>query len=83
MLYQVLRCPFCSGKRKRLIIDQRSRMVIGAILERLDLTDDPSKVNSEPFEGGWMMKVKVSDASDADALLDAKAYEAHCESGGH
>eukprot|EP00204_Picochlorum_oklahomense_P002738 CAMPEP_0118797700 /NCGR_PEP_ID=MMETSP1161-20130426/210_1 /TAXON_ID=249345 /ORGANISM="Picochlorum oklahomensis, Strain CCMP2329" /LENGTH=170 /DNA_ID=CAMNT_0006724913 /DNA_START=44 /DNA_END=556 /DNA_ORIENTATION=+ len=58
--------------------------VSGEVVEvNESLSDDPSKVNSEPFEGGWMMKVKVSDASDADALLDAKAYEAHCESGGH
>eukprot|EP00890_Picochlorum_soloecismus_P001183 jgi/Picsp_1/2065/NSC_05530-R1_glycine cleavage system h-protein len=47
------------------------------------LSDDPSKVNSEPFEGGWMMKIKVSNAGDVDALLDAGAYEAHCEAGGH
>ena len=30
-----------------------------------------------------MMKVKVSNAGDLDELLDAGAYEAHCESGGH
>lgn len=41
------------------------------------------QVNSEPFEGGWMMKIKVSNAGDVDALLDAGAYEAHCEAGGH
>lgn len=29
------------------------------------------------------MKVKVSNAGDLDSLLDAAAYEAHCESGGH
>lgn len=42
-----------------------------------------SQVNSEPFEGGWMMKIKVSNAGDVDELLDAGAYEAHCEAGGH
>lgn len=41
------------------------------------------QVNSEPFEGGWMMKVKLSNASQVDALMDAKAYQAHCEDGGH
>lgn len=41
------------------------------------------QVNSEPFEGGWMMKLKVSNAGEADELLDAGAYTAHCESGGH
>jgi glycine cleavage system H protein len=57
--------------------------VSGEVLEVNEtLSDDPSKVNSEPFEGGWMMKVKVS-GDAGDGLLDAKAYEAHCEAGGH
>ena len=43
------------------------------------LVDDPSKLNSEPFEGGWMMKIKVSDASEADALMDSDAYSKQCE----
>ena len=41
------------------------------------------QVNSSPFDDGWMMKVKVADASQLDALMDPKAYEEHCESGGH
>ena len=54
----------------------------------LDACEQPdhiytSQVNSEPFEGGWMMKIKVSNAGDVDELLDAGAYEAHCEAGGH
>lgn len=47
------------------------------------LSDDPAKVNSEPFEGGWIMKVKVSAPGELDELLDAAAYTAHCEDGGH
>jgi glycine cleavage system H protein len=41
------------------------------------------QVNSEPFEGGWIMKVKVADSSELDGLMDAAAYEKHCEEGGH
>jgi glycine cleavage system H protein len=56
--------------------------VSGEVLEvNESLADDPSKVNSEPFEGGWMMKVKVS--GGAEDLMDAAAYTAHCEAGGH
>lgn len=40
-------------------------------------------MNSEPFEGGWMMKVKVSNAAEADELLNSTDYTAHCEAGGH
>lgn len=56
--------------------------VSGEVIEVNEtLADDPSKVNSEPFEGGWMMKVKVT--GGGEDLLDSKAYEAHCEAGGH
>jgi glycine cleavage system H protein len=32
-------------------------------------------VNSDPYGEGWMIKVKLSDASQIDGLLDAAAYE--------
>lgn len=34
----------------------------------------PETVNSEPFDGGWLFKIKLSDASEIDGLLDAAAY---------
>lgn len=40
------------------------------------LADDPSIVNSDPYEAGWLVKIKIADKSGADKLLDAKAYEA-------
>ena len=43
------------------------------------LVDDPSKLNTEPFEGGWMMKIKVSDAGELDGLMDSAAYSASCD----
>lgn len=43
------------------------------------LADNPALVNSSPFEDGWMMKVKLSEPSEMDSLLDASAYKAHCE----
>jgi glycine cleavage system H protein len=36
-------------------------------------------VNSEPYEGGWIFKIKASDESQVAALLDATAYEALLE----
>lgn len=41
-----------------------------------DLQGDPALVNKEPYAGGWMVRVKPSDPSEMDALLDAKAYAA-------
>ncbi|CAG9463947.1 unnamed protein product [Pedinophyceae sp. YPF-701] len=44
------------------------------------LSDDPSKVNSDAFGEGWMIKVKASDADgDLGKLMDSGAYEKHCD----
>jgi glycine cleavage system H protein len=47
------------------------------------LRDSPDLVNSSPMGDGWIMKLKVSDASEADGMLDDAAYAAHCESSKH
>ena len=41
-----------------------------------DIEGAPESVNADPYGAGWMIKVKMSDASEADDLLDAAAYEA-------
>lgn len=38
------------------------------------LEDDPEQVNRDPYGEGWMIKVKMSDPSQANGLMDAKAY---------
>ena len=43
------------------------------------LSDTPELVNSEPYSGGWIFKIKASDESEVAALLDASAYEALLE----
>ena len=40
------------------------------------LEDTPELVNSEPFEGGWMIRVKISDPSQLEDLMSADAYNA-------
>jgi glycine cleavage system H protein len=39
-----------------------------------DLEDAPEQVNSDPYGGGWMLKVKVADSAAFDALMDKDAY---------
>ncbi|MEL4012765.1 glycine cleavage system protein GcvH [Dryocola clanedunensis] len=41
-----------------------------------ELEGTPELVNSEPYAGGWIFKIKASDESELDGLLDAAAYEA-------
>jgi glycine cleavage system H protein len=40
------------------------------------LRDDPSLANSDPLKAGWFFKVKLSDASELDGLMDSTAYDA-------
>jgi glycine cleavage system H protein len=40
-----------------------------------ELEDAPELVNSDPYDKGWMIKIKISDSSQIDDLLDAAAYE--------
>ncbi len=42
------------------------------------LEDEPGLINQDAFEN-WIMKVKVSDPSEVEALLDAEAYAKICE----
>jgi glycine cleavage system H protein len=50
--------------------------VTGTVVEINDaVVDDPSLVNAEPFEGGWLLRIQVADGA-ADGLLDRAAYEA-------
>jgi glycine cleavage system H protein len=43
-----------------------------AINETLD--DTPELVNNEPYTGGWMLRVKLSDTSELDQLMNKSAY---------
>jgi glycine cleavage system H protein len=54
--------------------------VSGTIVElNEDLLDAPELVNTDPYGEAWMVKIEISDASQVEALLDASAYQKHCE----
>ena len=49
----------------------------GEVIEvNASLADEPETVNSDPYGNGWMIKIKVSDASELDDLLSADDYKA-------
>jgi glycine cleavage system H protein len=51
--------------------------VAGSISEvNGDLEGTPESVNTDPYGKGWMIKMKVNNPADVDALLDAAAYKA-------
>lgn len=50
--------------------------ISGEILEfNEELDGNPELVNSDPYGAGWMVKVKISDASEVANLLDSAAYQ--------
>ena len=54
--------------------------VSGTILEaNEDLLDTPEVLNSDPYEGGWLVRISLSDTSELDGLMNAAAYQAYCD----
>ncbi|WP_338409449.1 glycine cleavage system protein GcvH [uncultured Flavobacterium sp.] len=51
--------------------------IAGEVIEFNDsLESEPEKVNNDPYGAGWMVKVRVSNLSDWDELLDVNTYKA-------
>lgn len=56
--------------------------VAGEVTEINDiLEDDPALVNKDPHVEGWLFKIKMSDPTEAEGLMDATAYESFASTG--
>jgi glycine cleavage system H protein len=50
--------------------------ISGEVLERNErLLDEPGLLNSDPFTEGWFIKIRPSNPSELDQLMDAQAYD--------
>jgi glycine cleavage system H protein len=48
----------------------------GEIIEvNTALADTPEAINEDPYGGGWMVRVKIADPGQADALMDSQTYQ--------
>ncbi len=55
----------------------------GEVVERNeDVLEAPELVNSSPYERAWLLKVRLSDPSQVESLMDASAYDAYAEQAG-
>ena len=55
--------------------------VAGEIVEvNSGLEDSPETVNADPFGAGWMVKIRATNMSSLDGLMEAAAYDAYCDS---
>ncbi|MEM9776226.1 MAG: glycine cleavage system protein GcvH [Chloroflexota bacterium] len=43
------------------------------------LSDTPELANSDPYGAAWIVKIKMSDPSELDSLMDAAAYKTYCD----
>lgn len=58
--------------------------VSGEVIEtNTGITDTTEVVNEDPYGKGWMIKVRLSDPSELDPLMDANTYGSFAEEGGH
>jgi len=49
--------------------------ISGEVVEtNTSLDSDPTKVNEDPEGSGWLIKIKLSDSSELDGMLDSDAY---------
>lgn len=54
--------------------------VSGEIIEVNNaLTDDPALINQSPYEEGWLVRIRMSNPSEMDTLLDSEGYAALVE----
>ena len=58
--------------------------VSGEVIEvNSALEEDLGTLSTDPYNAGWLIKLRVSDASGLDGLFDKAAYDAHCASEAH
>lgn len=54
--------------------------VSGEVVEiNEELEDTPELVNEAPYDGGWMVKIRISDPSELEGLMSASEYQATIE----
>ena len=46
------------------------------------LMDEPEAINDDPYGKAWMVRVRISDTSQLEGLMDAEPYRAYCEQRG-
>lgn len=73
--------PLCEVESVKAVAEVYAPMG-GEVVEINDSLDgSEGQVNSDPYGSGWLVKIRVSDAAELDALMDAAAYEAKVAEG--
>ncbi len=75
--------PFGTVEAVKAVFDLNSPVTGEVIAINTAAEENPQSVVEDPFGKGWLVKVKLSDLAELDALMTADDYIAHCESEPH
>ena len=68
--------PYTEVESVKAVSDVISPLSGEIIAVNDDLSDSPERINEDPYGEGWLVRIKLSDPSEQEALLDAAAYQA-------
>lgn len=72
--------PLCALESSKVATDVIAP-VSGTVIERNGtLDEEPQRINSSPYEEGWLIKVILKNPSELDELMDKAAYEEYIAS---
>jgi glycine cleavage system H protein len=71
--------PYAEVESVKAVSDVIAPLSGEVIAVNESLADAPEAVNADPYETGWMVKIRLSDPSEADALMDSATYAASLE----
>jgi glycine cleavage system H protein len=73
--------PYTEIESVKAVSDVVSPLSGEIIAVNENLPDAPETINEDPYGEGWLVRVRLSDPSEQEALLDAAAYEATLSAG--
>jgi len=72
---QVTQCePYTEVESVKAVSDVIAPLSGEVVEVNAALGDKPEAINDEPYGAGWMVKVRLTDAAETEALMDAAAY---------
>ena len=72
--------PFGEVESVKTVADLVSPVSGKVTAVNTEVLDNPDILHEEPYEDGWLIKVKVTEKADLDSLMDAKEYQEFIES---
>ncbi len=75
--------PFCEVESVKAVSDVYAPVTGEVVTVNTNLPDNLEILSTDPYEKGWIAKIKITDDSNLAKLLDHAAYEKQCAEEGH